>query len=108
MPDGVVVIGNGRQHRVALIRHDTLDVAVGGDGTVVAPMNGKIVAVLVTPGQQVKKGARLAVMEAMKMEHSLTAPIDGMVMEVIAVAGAQAVEGAPLVRIEAAATVSDQ
>ncbi len=108
VPDGVVVISNGRQHRVALIRHDTLDVAASGDGTVVAPMNGKIVAVLVTPGQQVKKGARLAVMEAMKMEHSLTAPIDGMVTEVIAEVGAQAVEGAPLVRIEAAAKVSDQ
>jgi 3-methylcrotonyl-CoA carboxylase alpha subunit len=66
-----------------------------------APMNGKIVATFVEPGQRVKKGARIALMEAMKMEHSLTAPIDGIVSEVAAVAGAQAVEGAVLARIEA-------
>jgi 3-methylcrotonyl-CoA carboxylase alpha subunit len=57
--------------------------------------------VFVTPGQTVKRGARVALMEAMKMEHSLTAPMDGIVMEVAAVAGAQAVEGAALVRIAA-------
>jgi biotin carboxyl carrier protein len=49
----------------------------------------------------VKKGARIALMEAMKMEHSLTAPMDGIVREVAAVAGAQAIEGAVLARIEA-------
>ena len=64
-------------------------------------MNGKVVAIFVEPGQRVKKGARIALMEAMKMEHSLTAPMDGTVAEVVAVAGAQATEGAALVRIEA-------
>ena len=64
-------------------------------------MNGKIVATFVEPGQRVKKGARIALMEAMKMEHSLTAPVDGIVKEVAAVAGTQAVEGTVVARIEA-------
>jgi 3-methylcrotonyl-CoA carboxylase alpha subunit len=55
----------------------------------------------VVPRQSVKRGARVVLMEAMKMEHSLTAPMDGTVAEVAAVAGAQATEGAALVRIEA-------
>jgi 3-methylcrotonyl-CoA carboxylase alpha subunit len=98
---GVVVVAGGRQIQVALQRLDALDTHdFGVDGVVRAPMNGKIVATFVEPGQRVKKGARIALMEAMKMEHSLTAPIDGTVTEVAAVAGAQAVEGAVLARIE--------
>ena len=62
---------------------------LGDDGVVRAPMNGKIVDVFVVPGQAVKKGARVALlMEAMKMEHSLTAPMDGTVAEVAASGGA--------------------
>ncbi len=106
--DEVVVISNGRQRHVSLRRHDVLDAVLDGDGTVAAPMNGKVIAVFVEPGQQVKKGARVALMEAMKMEHSLTAPIDGTVTEVAAVAGGQAVEGAALVRIEADAPHHDR
>ncbi len=48
-------------------------------GTVHAPMPGTIIAVDVAEGQQVTAGARLLVLEAMKMEHVLTAPIDGVV-----------------------------
>ena len=100
--DGAVVVAGGRQHHVTLVRHDTLAAGhLGDDGVVRAPMNGKIVAVFVEPGQPVKKGAPVALMEAMKMEHSLTAPMDGTVTEVAAVAGAQAVEGTALARIEA-------
>ncbi|MGH3572636.1 MAG: acetyl-CoA carboxylase biotin carboxyl carrier protein subunit, partial [Pseudonocardiaceae bacterium] len=50
-------------------------------GTVHAPMPGTIIAVDVAEGQQVTAGARLLVLEAMKMEHVLTAPIDGVVRE---------------------------
>jgi 3-methylcrotonyl-CoA carboxylase alpha subunit len=99
---GAVVVAGARQFHVALRHHDTLDARhFGDDGVVRAPMNGKIVATFVEPGQRVKKGARIALMEAMKMEHSLTAPMDGTVTEVAAVAGSQAVEGAVLARIEA-------
>ena len=64
-------------------------------------MNGKVIAMLVAPGQAVTLGTRVAVMEAMKMEHSLTAPRDGTVAEIAAV-GAQVVEGDAVVRLEPA------
>jgi 3-methylcrotonyl-CoA carboxylase alpha subunit len=98
---GALVVAGGRQFHVALRSHDILDARhLDNDGVVRAPMNGKVVATFVEPGQRVKRGAPIALMEAMKMEHSLTAPIDGIVREVAAVAGAQAVEGAVLARIE--------
>jgi 3-methylcrotonyl-CoA carboxylase alpha subunit len=99
MADGVIVIGK-RAHHVAFKRPDTSVGPAHGEDTVRAPMNGKVVAVMVEPGQTVKLGARVAVMEAMKMEHSLTAPRDGVVAEVAA-AGAQVVDGAMIVRLEA-------
>ena len=99
---GAVVVAGGRQFHVTLPRYGALDAHdFGGDGVVRAPMNGKIVATFVEPGQRVKKGARVALMEAMKTEHSLTAPMDGIVTEVAAVPGTLAVEGAVLARIEA-------
>jgi 3-methylcrotonyl-CoA carboxylase alpha subunit len=98
---GAIAVAGGRQIHVALPRYDTVDPrAASNDGVVRAPMNGRIVATFVEPGQRVKKGARIALMEAMKMEHSLTAPVDGVVREVPAVAGTQAVEGAVIARIE--------
>jgi 3-methylcrotonyl-CoA carboxylase alpha subunit len=98
LPDGVVVIGS-RPHHVAFKRADTSGGAPAGEDTVRAPMNGKVIAVLVEPGQEVKLGTRVAVMEAMKIEHSLTAPRDGTVAEVAA-AGAQVVDGAMVVRLK--------
>ena len=49
------------------------------DATLTAPMHGTVVALLVEPGQRVDKGTPLMVMEAMKMEHTLSAPADGHV-----------------------------
>ncbi|MBZ9556775.1 MULTISPECIES: acetyl/propionyl/methylcrotonyl-CoA carboxylase subunit alpha [unclassified Modicisalibacter] len=49
------------------------------DATLTAPMHGTVVALLVEPGQRVTKGTPLMVMEAMKMEHTLSAPADGHV-----------------------------
>jgi 3-methylcrotonyl-CoA carboxylase alpha subunit len=66
-------------------------------GLVKAPMHGKLVAVLVRPGDRVQKGQRLAVIEAMKMEHALVAPTAGEVAEVAAAPGAQVAQGAPLI-----------
>src|SRR5262249_7512227 len=53
--DGAVVVVGGRQYHVVLRRHDILDVhQLGDDGVVRAPMNGKVIAVFVEPGQPVK------------------------------------------------------
>jgi 3-methylcrotonyl-CoA carboxylase alpha subunit len=65
-----------------------------------APMPGLVRAVEVSAGQSVEKGARLVVLEAMKMEHSLTAGRDAVVAEVLVAAGDQVAAGAPLVRFE--------
>ncbi len=53
------------------------------DGEIKAPMPGKIVKVCVEKAQEVKSGDLLVVMEAMKMEYSLTAPHDGLITEVV-------------------------
>ena len=71
-----------------------------GDGVTRSPMPGLVKAVHVTAGQAVSAGDRLAVLEAMKMEHSLTAAADGVVAEVLAQAGDQVEAGAPLIRLE--------
>ncbi len=54
-------------------------------------------------GPAVAAGDRLAVLEAMKMEHTLTAPRDGVIAEVLVAAGAQVEAGAALIRLEAEA-----
>jgi 3-methylcrotonyl-CoA carboxylase alpha subunit len=59
-------------------------------------MPGKIVALLVTQGEQVKKGAPLLIMEAMKMEHTIAAPADGQVEELLYAVGDQVSESAQL------------
>ena len=63
--------------------------AAAGDGAIVAPMPGKVIAVDVAEGDAVTAGQRLMVLEAMKMEHALTAPFDGTVTELSASEGAQ-------------------
>jgi 3-methylcrotonyl-CoA carboxylase alpha subunit len=71
-----------------------------GDGAIVSPMPGKVIAVEVKQGDAVAKGQKLLTLEAMKMEHSLVAPFDGIVAELNASEGAQVSEGALLARIE--------
>ena len=68
-----------------------------GGGAIKAPMHGKLIALFVGPGDSVRKGQRLAILEAMKMEHALLAPADATVAEVLAEAGAQVPEGARLI-----------
>ena len=81
---------------------DPVDTGAGGEaaGAVEAPMPGKVTAVLVAAGEAIEKGQRLAVLEAMKMEHALTAPRDGIIAEVLATEGDQVEAGAALVRLE--------
>src|SRR5579871_2785312 len=74
--------------------------AAGGDGVILAPMPGRIVAIAATAGQAVGRAAPLVTLEAMKMEHVLTAPFDGKVVEVKVEVGQQVGEGALLARVE--------
>ncbi len=74
--------------------------AIGNTNVIEAPMPGLVKAVFAQAGQAVAEGDRLAVLEAMKMEHSLLAARDGTVAEVLVEAGAQVEAGAALVRLE--------
>ncbi len=91
----------GRQTEARLV--DPLDVDVegagDGDSVVKAPMHGKLIALLVKAGDMVEKGQKLAVVEAMKMEHALVAPRAGKVVEAAGQVGAQVAQGARIVVI---------
>jgi acetyl-CoA/propionyl-CoA carboxylase, biotin carboxylase, biotin carboxyl carrier protein len=67
---------------------------------VLSPMPGTVTAVEVADGQEVSAGARLVVVEAMKMEHVLTAPVDGVVRELRARPGATVAKDAVLMIVE--------
>ncbi|KWR78001.1 ATP-binding protein, partial [Cupriavidus sp. IDO] len=70
--------------------------AEGEGGKLTAPMPGKVIAVMVEPGSIVTRGTPLLVMEAMKMEHTISAPADGVVSEVLYGVGEQVNDGAQL------------
>jgi 3-methylcrotonyl-CoA carboxylase alpha subunit len=72
-------------------------------GRLTAPMPGKVVSFSVKAGDKVHKGQALAVMEAMKMEHTIAAPADGVVGELLFAPGDQVTEGSELLRMEVAA-----
>jgi 3-methylcrotonyl-CoA carboxylase alpha subunit len=93
-PDGMLVL-----HEVDALAHAGEGAAPSG--RLAAPMPGKVVAFLAKAGDAVKAGQALAVMEAMKMEHTIAAPRDGMVAELLYAVGDQVAEGAELLRLEA-------
>jgi 3-methylcrotonyl-CoA carboxylase alpha subunit len=99
-PEAVYVLRRGRQTKVTL-RDLSLDEAGdrGGGGLVRAPMHGKVLALLVETGAKVTRGQRLAIIEAMKMEHTLLAALDGTVAEIAVVKDAQVAEGATVMVI---------
>ncbi|MDM0012287.1 acetyl/propionyl/methylcrotonyl-CoA carboxylase subunit alpha [Variovorax sp. J22P168] len=68
-------------------------------GRLTAPMPGKVVSFAVKAGDKVSRGQPLAVMEAMKMEHTIAAPADGTVEELLYAPGDQVTEGSELLRI---------
>jgi len=78
----------------------------GEGGRLTAPMPGKVVGFLVGAGERVRRGQALAVMEAMKMEHTLNAPSDGVVKGLRFAAGEQVAEGEALLDFEPAAAAA--
>ena len=69
-------------------------------GRLTAPMPGKVVSFAVKVGETVKRGQPLAVLDAMKMEHTIAAPIDGVVAELLYAPGDQVLEGAELLKVK--------
>jgi 3-methylcrotonyl-CoA carboxylase alpha subunit len=68
-------------------------------GRLAAPMPGKVVSFAVQAGDRITQGQPLAVMEAMKMEHTIAAPSDGVVLELLFAPGDQVAEGEELLKI---------
>ena len=96
--DQITVFGNGTQSFTRLDPLARQSDAAQSDVTL-APMPGRVVEMAVAAGDAVVAGARLCVLEAMKMEHVMCAPRDGVIAEVLAQAGDQVEAGAALVRM---------
>jgi 3-methylcrotonyl-CoA carboxylase alpha subunit len=105
---GVVAVDDKRSvflqgNTYILLRDDPLHRVDAGDshgGGLTAPMPGKVIALLAQPGQKVEKGTPLLILEAMKMEHTITAPSAGVVKAFCYAAGEQVTDGATLVEFE--------
>jgi 3-methylcrotonyl-CoA carboxylase alpha subunit len=97
----ITVIGDGRNQHVVL--HDPLLSGLTeetADNSLCAPMPGTIVDVRVAEGDTVKSGDALVVLEAMKMEHTISAASDGVIESVHYGAGEQVEEGAELITLK--------
>jgi 3-methylcrotonyl-CoA carboxylase alpha subunit len=100
VPEGLYAVFEGEQVAVGWPTYDADDIDDGHAGDVVrAPINGKVARIFVKAGDVVAKGDRLAVVEAMKMEHVLTAVRDGVVASIAAGEGQQVNQGALIVSL---------
>jgi 3-methylcrotonyl-CoA carboxylase alpha subunit len=95
----ITVFTGGTSHRLELEQFELVADEEAG-GSLMAPMPGNIVAVLVCDGQSVQKNQPLLVLEAMKMEHTIVAPAAGVVEQVLFAKGDQVGEGEQLLRFE--------
>ncbi|MCK2126185.1 acetyl/propionyl/methylcrotonyl-CoA carboxylase subunit alpha [Thauera aromatica] len=107
--DATVIAAGERRHLFlhgrswVLVRVDPLAQAAGervAEGSLRAPMPGRVVALLTPPGLRVDKGTALLTLEAMKMEHTLTAPVAGTVKVFHCAVGDQVEDGADLLEFE--------
>ncbi len=98
--DSEVVTVDVADERAVRLRVGAAGFSVSGKVVVTAPMPGKVVRVLVTPGAPVTEGQGLVVVEAMKMENELKSPKAGTVVEVFAKEGSAVEANAKLLTVE--------
>jgi 3-methylcrotonyl-CoA carboxylase alpha subunit len=102
--DGVFVLFELEQVEARWPTYDAETEDGPAGGAVRAPINGKVARLFVSPGAVVAKGDRIAIVEAMKMEHVLAASAAGTVAEVRATEGDQVTTGQLIARIDEAAS----
>jgi 3-methylcrotonyl-CoA carboxylase alpha subunit len=101
--DQIRILIDGAGYELTLVDpRRAAQTAAATDSRIMAPMPGTVIRVAVVPGDAVEKGAVLAIVEAMKMEHAILAPRAGKVKEVFFDAGDMVSEGWELVALEAA------
>ena len=94
------VFCEGDYRRLSLLQELGSPDEAAHTGSLAAPMPGKVIKVMTETGAKVTKGQALLILEAMKMEHTITAPADGVVKEIHYGAGEQVLEGAELITLE--------
>ncbi|MCW5937141.1 MAG: acetyl-CoA carboxylase biotin carboxyl carrier protein subunit [Fimbriimonadaceae bacterium] len=99
--DRTLVSFRGRTYVVTpAFQHAAAETPLAGES--LTPMPGQIVEVFVKEGDEVEAGQRLVVLEAMKMQHTISAPFDGRVASVLVAKGDQIGEGKEVVQIDPA------
>jgi biotin carboxyl carrier protein len=111
LEDGWTVHSGGRRYRLRLADAAGRGAGPTGAGSgpreIRATLPGKIVQVPVHPGAEVKEGAPLVIIEAMKMENELRAPFDARIVTVAVEPGQTVETGTPLLALEPLATAPD-
>jgi geranyl-CoA carboxylase alpha subunit len=89
--DGLIYasLNDRTRHCVNILAQACASDEAGNTGRVAAPMHGSVVEVFVNVGDQVEKGTRLAIVEAMKMQHEIISGVDGVVDDVFVTVGQQ-------------------
>ncbi len=100
-PHALTVFAFGASHRLEREQLARIEDEEPG-GLLVSPLPGSVAQILVESGQQVEKGQPLMIVEAMKMEHTISAPHAGRVAQIYFSIGEQVAEGAQLLAIEEA------
>jgi 3-methylcrotonyl-CoA carboxylase alpha subunit len=101
-PAAITVFLDGTSHRLEFVSAAAVE-EEDPSGRLVSPLPGSVAQVLVQTGQAVARGQGLMVIEAMKMEHTISAPQAGKVGRIYFAAGEQVAEGAQLLEFDAAA-----
>jgi 3-methylcrotonyl-CoA carboxylase alpha subunit len=99
--DRVLIFSGGTMHDLRIVdQHTPEDGPNSASGRILAPMPGRVLEVLVRPGQAVTRGSILLVLEAMKVQMRITAPADGLVGDLLCAAGDLVEDGVELVLLK--------
>jgi 3-methylcrotonyl-CoA carboxylase alpha subunit len=98
------LLSHGKTVELGLINHQHEDNSAQNDGNLTAPMPGTVIAVNVNVGDTVTENQPLLILEAMKMEHTISAPTEGVVSEILYQVGELVEDGAELIIIESTDT----